>query len=134
MAERPGRGSDQFALRFPEGLRDRVKAVAEASGRSMNTEIVEALSRHVERAELESAGWAWTAPHHQIDADLLASLDTIAGGKEAEVRLLIRDAIREFIVRRAATDEELQGELKSLVLEIVDLVRYQLDREKAANR
>ena len=36
-------GIDQFQLRLPAGLRDRVKAVAERSGRSMNTEIVRAL-------------------------------------------------------------------------------------------
>ncbi|MBB4522278.1 MULTISPECIES: Arc family DNA-binding protein [Rhizobium] len=38
-----GRGSDQFPLRLPEGLRDRIKAAAERGGRSMNTEIVHAL-------------------------------------------------------------------------------------------
>ena len=34
------RGSDQFPVRFPEGMRDRIKADAEANGRSMNSEIV----------------------------------------------------------------------------------------------
>lgn len=34
------RGSDQFPVRFPEGMRDRIKAEAEANGRSMNSEIV----------------------------------------------------------------------------------------------
>ena len=38
-----GRGSDQFPLRLPEGLRDRIKIRAEKSGRSMNAEIVSAL-------------------------------------------------------------------------------------------
>nr|WP_051000063.1 Arc family DNA-binding protein [Sinorhizobium fredii] len=39
-AERPGRGSDQFPLRLPDGMRDRIKRHAEANGRSMNSEIV----------------------------------------------------------------------------------------------
>lgn len=35
-----GRGSDQFPLRLPDGLRDRIKAEADKNGRSMNAEIV----------------------------------------------------------------------------------------------
>lgn len=34
---------DQYMLRFPDGMRDRIKTAAEASGRSMNAEIVERL-------------------------------------------------------------------------------------------
>jgi hypothetical protein len=36
----PSRGSDQFNLRLPEGMRDRIAEVAKANGRSMNSEIV----------------------------------------------------------------------------------------------
>ncbi|MBY3119950.1 Arc family DNA-binding protein [Rhizobium laguerreae] len=36
-------GIDQFQLRLPSGLRDRIKAAADASGRSMNSEIVRLL-------------------------------------------------------------------------------------------
>ncbi|MCO6178832.1 Arc family DNA-binding protein [Ciceribacter sp. RN22] len=37
--------TDQFQLRLPPGLRDRIKTYAEAHGRSMNTEIVRVLER-----------------------------------------------------------------------------------------
>lgn len=40
---RPPRGSDQYPLRLPEGLRDRIKQTADDNGRSMNAEIVAAL-------------------------------------------------------------------------------------------
>ena len=40
---RAGRDSDGFRLRLPDGLRDRIRAAAEAEGRSMNAEIVAAL-------------------------------------------------------------------------------------------
>src|SRR5688572_19771046 len=44
MAERkPGRGSDQFPLRLPDGMRGRLKALADRNGRSMNAEIVSRL-------------------------------------------------------------------------------------------
>lgn len=37
--------TDQFQLRLPPGLRDRIKTYAEGHGRSMNTEIVRVLER-----------------------------------------------------------------------------------------
>lgn len=39
----PSAKQDQFVLRFPEGMRDRIKRAAERSGRSMNAEIIAAL-------------------------------------------------------------------------------------------
>ncbi|SDX21274.1 Arc family DNA-binding protein [Roseicitreum antarcticum] len=42
---KPGRGSDQFALRLPDGMRDRIKAAADTNNRSMNAEIVATLER-----------------------------------------------------------------------------------------
>jgi hypothetical protein len=38
-----GRESDKFMLRLPEGMRDRIAALAKENGRSMNTEIVQRL-------------------------------------------------------------------------------------------
>ncbi|HKL70858.1 Arc family DNA-binding protein [Salibaculum sp.] len=35
--------SDKFMLRMPDGMRDRIKRAAEASGRSMNSEILAVL-------------------------------------------------------------------------------------------
>ncbi len=40
-----GRESDKFSLRFPDGLRDRIKSAAAQNFRSMNAEIVIALER-----------------------------------------------------------------------------------------
>ncbi|WP_342643905.1 Arc family DNA-binding protein [Rhodoligotrophos ferricapiens] len=41
----PSDKQDQFMLRLPDGLRDRIKAQAEKNGRSMNAEIVRVLER-----------------------------------------------------------------------------------------
>lgn len=35
-----GRGAEQYTVRFPDGLRDRIKVAADNSNRSMNAEIV----------------------------------------------------------------------------------------------
>ncbi|PON04841.1 hypothetical protein ATY29_25625 [Rhizobium hidalgonense] len=40
-----GRGADQYMLRLPDGLRDRIKAYAERMGTSINSEIVRVLER-----------------------------------------------------------------------------------------
>ena len=41
----PSRGSDQFVVRFPDGMRDQIASAAEANGRSMNAEIVSRLEQ-----------------------------------------------------------------------------------------
>ncbi|OSM02134.1 Arc family DNA-binding protein [Magnetofaba australis] len=39
---------DQFVIRFPDGLRDRIKQAARANNRSMNQEIVARLSHSLD--------------------------------------------------------------------------------------
>ena len=36
----PGRGSDQFPLRFPDGMRGQLKKAAKENNRSLNAEII----------------------------------------------------------------------------------------------
>lgn len=43
------RESDKFMLRLPEGMRERVKASAEANNRSMNSEVVQAIEYYLNR-------------------------------------------------------------------------------------
>ena len=40
MSERSPQNQDKYVLRLPDGMRDRIKAAAEANNRSMNAEIV----------------------------------------------------------------------------------------------
>lgn len=47
------RGSDQFPLRLPDGMRDRIKSAADENGRSMNAEIVAALEKAFPTADAE---------------------------------------------------------------------------------
>lgn len=49
MSKHPtGRGSEQFVVRFPDGMRDRIRAAAEENGRSMNAEIIYRLQTTLE--------------------------------------------------------------------------------------
>lgn len=70
-----GRESDKFMLRLPDGMRDRIKAAADANNRSMNSEIVATLedkypapkaSPLSERA-MDLFGQITTAQPHQIE-------------------------------------------------------------------
>lgn len=45
MAQTRGsRTADQFLVRLPDGMRDRIKAAADAAGRSMNAEVLATLA------------------------------------------------------------------------------------------
>jgi hypothetical protein len=45
---KPGRDSDQFLLRLPDGMRERILSAAEVNGRSMNAEIIARLKTSFE--------------------------------------------------------------------------------------
>jgi hypothetical protein len=46
------RDSDKFMLRFPDGMRDKIREAAENNGRSMNTEIVARLEASFAASDL----------------------------------------------------------------------------------
>ena len=48
----PSRHLDQFLVRFPDGMRDRIAEVAKANGRSMNAEIVHRLGESLIGSDL----------------------------------------------------------------------------------
>lgn len=47
---KPMQTQDKFVVRLPDGMRDQIAAAAEASGRSMNAEIVQRLADSLEPA------------------------------------------------------------------------------------
>lgn len=78
------RESDRFMLRLPDGMRDRIKASAEANNRSMNAEIV---------ATLEEKYPAPPEPGQGPYADVVRWNDMIAAAKsEGEARALVEEA------------------------------------------
>lgn len=48
MGRRPSEAQDKFIIRLPDGMRDQLKAAAEANNRSMNAEIVHRLKKSLE--------------------------------------------------------------------------------------
>ncbi|MFC6790568.1 Arc family DNA-binding protein [Methylobacterium komagatae] len=52
-SEYPSEQADKFLLRFPDGMRDRLKALAEQNKRSMNAEIVARLEASIRSQDEE---------------------------------------------------------------------------------
>lgn len=82
---KPGRDSDQFALRLPDGMRDKIKASAEENGRSMNAEIVFALERYFAFQGIDISSEPFT---RQATDKVLDDSEMIAKGLRAARRLL----------------------------------------------
>lgn len=74
--QKPGRGSDQFPLRLPDGMRDRIKAEAERNGRSMNAEIVARLEDSLNNAASDFNPYVFVALDKSLDL-LMAQTDFV---------------------------------------------------------
>ena len=118
----------QIVIRPPEGMRERIKASADANGRSMNSEIIAALEQYFRLEEEREAGWRWVPPKYQIDVGLIGELEAIANAEEfaVPVPVSINAAVSSYIAlhygdqkgetegdRFAVTDEGLGALAKS---------------------
>lgn len=111
----PSRGSDQFQLRLPDGMRDKLKEAADQAGRSMNAEIVARLDRSLEedgqlpKAEMDmfygmAAAVAEQTVTHMLHVWLNAAEEE--GGKNHDpVR-----ALRKFLADRSKRTAERQSD------------------------
>ena len=75
MAKKPvkkiaAKDADQYMLRLPPGLRDSVARRAAENGRSTNTEIVEAIEKHLRDADRLTQLWDLFEKHRQNIEDL----------------------------------------------------------------
>jgi hypothetical protein len=70
----PSRTADQYVVRFPDGMRDRIAEVARANGRSMNAEII---------ARLEAS--FSPPPSLPIPKELLALVSALESGSVVQV-------------------------------------------------
>ena len=71
-----GRSSDQFAFRFPDGMREKIKAEAERNRRSMNAELIARLEASFFSRELHGEIAAVVERH--VEAEVRSRLNAIA--------------------------------------------------------
>ncbi len=90
--------SDQYQLRLPPGLRDRIKEAADRNGRSMNAEIITTLAdAYPDPAFLEELSFA-----DELD-ELAKKLERIRAGLIAEEIAKGREEVKEVekVIERA---------------------------------
>lgn len=108
MAENRSK-SDGFMLRFPDGMRDHIKAEADRNGRSMNAEIV---------ARLERSYTNW--PNIEIPSEVIVRIarlpDTLRREAEAKINLEVIRILRETL----GAEPEYYGRLFELLEELIE--------------
>lgn len=97
-----GRGDDQYMVRFPEGLRDKVKAAAADNSRSMNSEIVARLEETFRSPFPDMSGYDLAAMVKRLDATVRAlehlfvvERDMLSGWEDVEPTFEQIRAVRE---------------------------------------
>ena len=134
MSERPSRKLDQYIVRLPDGMRERVKAAADYNARSMNAEIVAALERHFRAYERRRLGWRWVPPEEQIPDVYRAAIRDQAEKRGTSYGEELQAALAGYYVDPDAERGKVSRErLLRLVSEIVDIVEYDIERARHAD-
>lgn len=126
----PSRTADQFVVRFPEGMRDRIADEAKANGRSMNAEIIARLDRSLAGSEIGFKG----DPLDQLARmsfflSMIVS-DKLDGKTKEEIAALAKqaaDRLNEKLV--FATDGINHVELVSPITEITEVPKGRKRKE-----
>lgn len=97
MQDRKPQDQDKFVVRLPDGMRDRIKAAADANSRSMNAEIVSVLEDRfppdddIDKVDLALFTIRELLLSGQLDADEISeALDKAEDGLEDLQRRLAR--------------------------------------------
>lgn len=100
-----GRGADQYTVRFSDGLRDRIKAASEASGRSMNDLIVAALEEKYPPPALPEANdyygilaFVLAAPSEQDMRERAAKVNLMLKEANSNTKIRVLDDIGAKVV------------------------------------
>lgn len=107
MSDAPSQSQDKFIVRLPDGMRDRLRVIAEKNNRSMNAEVVSALQKWIEDEDYHAGlvayysanppetppeGWQDEAPAEWPSEDFLLGEKerqiALVAGKEAAERLI----------------------------------------------
>jgi hypothetical protein len=101
-----GKDADQYMLRLPTGLRDRVARRAAENGRSMNTEIIDAIENHLRGADRVTQLWE-TFEKHRANIEAIGLIWDAVDHLEHTVGGLTRGDFRGVLDK--ARDKELEA-------------------------
>lgn len=130
MTVRPSSKLDQYIVRFPDGMRPRIKAFADGNARSMNAEIVAALEGHFREYDKRQMGWRWVPPEEQIPDALRASIRDAAARRGVSYGEELTTALSGYLLERSQShDTASREQLLRLVGAIVDLVKADVQQQ-----
>lgn len=112
----PSRTAEQFVVRFPDGMRDRIAEAAKVAGRSMNAEIIHHLKNvfrpptafdHAKQQEIQAErdqqmrkDWAAQATRTPVAPPIASALPLPVTIKELAGRVKMdRSACRQYVLR-----------------------------------
>lgn len=108
----PSKTLDQFVVRFPDGMRDRIRDEAATNSRSMNTEIIERLAFTF---EIEDLLPEWEENY---------GVSTVGGGFEAIIPLFERAASRVAEIEACGMGSlDVNDQLKRIMRELDEIKR-----------
>ncbi len=143
MTKKPTvQNEDKYVIRFPDGMRDALKAAAEANGRSMNAEILARIEDHPKIASLERTVLGLGQEHRKLQEQLesskaeLAATTTERVALEAErLRIQAERAVlletKESIEREARHLTELRDHIESQI-PVLQHLQAEMSEEKLA--
>jgi|GEM_PF-1678423 len=105
----PSSKQDQFVVRFPEGLRDKIRVAAEQNGRSMNAEIVsrieESLDPSLNKDEQLDMLYGYMDEAHKERSELIDAIN-----RQERFLQILRDAHRTLSIMSRTIGELLLAE------------------------
>ena len=135
MAKKPtkkiaGKDADQYMLRLPGGLRDRVAKRAAENGRSMNTEIIEAIEKHLQGVDRITELWAFFEKHRG-NIEAIADINSRVDNLEFEARPLIEERDAARAARAWQEEEARRASLPPITAEQAEKIRALIEETRA---
>ena len=113
MSDGPSRKLDQFIIRLPDGMRDRIKLFAEINGRSMNAEIVAALSDYyADMRVIEDQARRLVRTMAELEIEGRGYLDDSTDATGQQTRRTVAHFLSELYDMVARTQREEQARIK----------------------
>lgn len=122
--------ADQYMLRFPEGMRAKLAKLANANGRSMNAEIIDAIEKHLDGADRIAQLWAFIEKHREnIEAipEIWQSLDNL----KYEIRPLIDERDYAVMIRADTEHKARVAKLPPITAEQAAVIRRLIQETEA---
>jgi plasmid stability protein len=122
MKKIAAKDADQYMLRLPPGLRDRVARRAAKNGRSMNTEIVEAIEQHLTGADRVTQLWELFG-NHQENIEVIPWILAAVAQIEDYLHRSSEDFDTPAVLRNLAARKREDAHIASLPLVTADQVQ-----------